>query len=126
MDPTSRSRVATLLKTDDCEFQGLVGIGSTKEFEGDDTDWKPELYFGSNLEKSINDRQNIYVRSILLPDLGDFTSFRLRVRAGWDVALNEKETWKLSISMFDRYDSTPSGSDRKNDIDYWASLIWTF
>ena len=66
------------------------------------------------------------MRSIFLPDVGDFGSFRLRIKAGWDFALNKEETLKLSLSMFDRYDSTPSGSDRKNDVDYWASLVWDF
>jgi hypothetical protein len=64
--------------------------------------------------------------SIDSTDVDCVNSFRLRVKAGWDLALNAKETWKLSLSMFDRYDSTPSGSDRKNDIDYWASFAWSF
>ena len=49
-------KFATLAETDDCVFKGLVGIGTSKEFEGSDTDWTPELYLGSSLEKSINDR----------------------------------------------------------------------
>jgi hypothetical protein len=116
----------TLMKTKDCELKGLVGVGTTKEFEGDDTDWKPELYLGTAWEREINDRQDVYVRAIFLPDFTDFSSFRLRIKAGWDFALNEAESWKLSLSMFDRYDSTPSGSDRKNDVDYWASLAYSF
>ena len=118
-------RFVTLLETDDCVFKGLVGVGSTKEFEGDDTDWTPELYLGSALEKSINDRQDVYVRYIFAPDIGDFGSFRFRLKAGWDFALNEEKNLKLSLSAFDRYDSTPSGTDRRNDIDYWASLVWS-
>ena len=103
-----------------------MGIGTSKEFEGNDTDWTPELYLGSSLEKSINDRQDLYVRFILLPDVGNFGSYRSRVKAGWECALNQKKNFKLSLSLFDRYDSTPSGTDRHNDIDYWASLVWSF
>lgn len=115
-----------LMKEEDCELKGLIGFGSTKEFEGNDTAWKPEVYLGANWEKKINDRQDLYVRSIFLPDIGDFTSFRLRLKAGWDCDLNEAKTWKVSVSIFDRYDSTPSGTDRKNDIDYWFSLAYSF
>lgn len=119
-------KYATLAETDDCEFKGLLGAGTSKELNGSDTEWKPELYLGTALEKSINDRQDFYVRAILMPDVSHFSSYRIRVKAGWECALNQKKNLKLSLSMFDRYDSTPSGSDRPNDIDYWASFVWSF
>lgn len=85
-----------------------------------------EFWWTTTLEKAINDRQTLYDRWMFLPDIGDFGSFRFRIKAGWDLAINQEGTWKLSLSMFDRYDSTPSGTDRKNDLDYWASLSWSF
>lgn len=117
---------ATLLKDASCELKGSAGLGATKDFEGMNTDWKPELYLGAEWERRINDRQTVYVRSTFLPDFADFGSFLLRTKAGWDFSLNQAETWKLSLTIFDRYDSTPSGTDRKNNIDYWASLAYSF
>ena len=107
-------------------MKGLVGLGASKEMKGPNTEWTPELYLGSEVEKKIADRQRLYARSIFLPDIGDFGEFRFRIRAGWEIGLNKSETLKLNVSMFDRYDSTPSADERKNDIDYWASISWSF
>ncbi len=40
--------------------------------------------------------------------------------------MNDEKTLLLNLSAFDRYDSLASAGDRKNNIDYWASLIWGF
>lgn len=118
--------VVTLVKTDDCLFKGLIGLGTSKEFKGSDQAWKPEVFLGSLWEKTINERQKFYIRSVLYPDIGEVGDFRLNVKAGWECALNEQKDLKLSLSAFDRYDSTPSGGDGRNDVDYWTSIIWEF
>jgi hypothetical protein len=40
-----------------------------------------------------------------------------------DVAAN---TVVFQSVLFTDYDSSASGGDRKNNVDYWASLLWTF
>jgi hypothetical protein len=118
--------IVTLVKTEDCLFKGLIGLGTSKEFKGSDQDWKPEAFLGSVWEKTINERQKFYIRSVIYPEIGEIGDFRLNVKAGWECALNEEKDLKLSLSAFDRYDSTPSGGDGRNDVDYWSSLIWEF
>ena len=93
---------------------------------GTDTDWKPEVFLGSAWEKTITCRQSFYIKSVIYPDIADAGEFRLNARAGWEYALNEEKTFKLSLSAFDRYDSSASPEDQKNNLDYWASLIWAF
>ena len=118
--------VVTLVKTQKCLFKGLVGLGTSKEFEGADTAWRPEGFLGSVWEKTITSRQDFYVRSVLFPDVGNAGEFRLNARAGWEYAMNDEKTVKLGLSAFDRYDSVADPGDQKNNIDYWASLIWDF
>jgi hypothetical protein len=118
--------VVTLAKTQKCLFKGLIGVGASKEFQGADTAWRPEGFLGSVWEKTITSRQNFYVRSVLFPNVGDAGEFRLNARAGWEYAMNDQKTVKLGLSAFDRYDSLADPGDQKNNIDYWASLIWDF
>jgi len=118
--------VVTLVKTQKSLFKGLIGVGTSKEFQGADTVWRPEGFLGSVWEKTITSRQDFYVRSVLFPDFGNSGEFRLNARAGWEYAMNDEKTVKLGLSAFDRYDSLSDAGDRKNNIDYWASLIWDF
>ncbi len=118
--------VVTLVKTQKCLFKGLVGVGTSKEFEGADSAWRPEGFLGSVWEKTLTPRQNFYVRSVLFPDVGNAGEFRLNARAGWEYAMNDQKSVKFSLSVFDRYDSLVDAGDQKNNIDYWASLIWSF
>ncbi|MCP4785713.1 MAG: DUF481 domain-containing protein [Fuerstiella sp.] len=74
--------VVTLVKTNECLFKGLIGIGASKEMAGADTDWRPEAFLGSHWEKTITSRQNFYLKSVIFPDIGDAGEFRFNARAG--------------------------------------------
>lgn len=118
--------VRTFLDTDEEVIKGLIGLGTSKEFAGTDQDWKPEAFLGGLWEKSLTDRQKCYIKGVYYPDVIETKSFRVNIKAGWEYTLSQEKDIKLSLSAFDRYDSTPSDGDRKNNIDYWASIIWGF
>ncbi len=118
--------IYTFEETDTRTVRGLVGFGTSKEFQGSDQDWKPEGFVGTLMEKQITENQKFWLRAVLYPDVGQADSYRINARAGWEYTVSRENDLKFSISAFDRFDSTPSEGDRKNNIDYWASLIWGF
>jgi len=118
--------IRTFVDCNDVRLRGLFGLGTSREFEGADQDWKPEAFIGGDWEKKIADRQKCYIRAVYYPEAGEPSSFRMNTKAGWEIKLSDRRDFRLSISAFDRYDSTPSGDDRRNNIDYWMSFIWGF
>jgi hypothetical protein len=118
--------IRTFVDTDEEVLKGLIGLGTSKEFAGTDQNWKPEAFLGGLWEKNIADRQKCYIKGVYYPDVNETKSFRVNVKAGWEYTLSREKDIKLSLSAFDRYDSTPSEDDLKNNIDYWASVVWGF
>lgn len=118
--------IYTFQDTEELVLKGLIGLGTSKEMRGMNDHWRPEAFIGSLVEKQLTCRQSCYIKSIYYPDVTNTDDFRINVRAGWDYALSQERDVKLSLSAFNRYDSAAAAGDRKNNIDYWASLIWAF
>ena len=59
------------------------------------------------------------------PDVTQFTDFRLNSQANWQVLLDEALNVSLKFGVLDRYDST-SGDAEPNDLDYSATVLWSF
>ena len=118
--------IRTIIDTDKELLKGLIGFGTSRELAGPNQVWRPEAFIGVAWEKDITDEQKCYIKAMCYPDVRAPESFRFLVRAGWECALTEEEDLFLSLSAFNRYDSTPGGDSVKNNLDYWASLIWGF
>jgi hypothetical protein len=102
-----------------------AGAGVAREYGGLSNDWVPEGQVGLDYEYRLTERTKFLIMADDYPDLQDFSHYRLRVRASFDILLDPQANILLRIGAFDRYDSNPMGSKR-NDLDYFVTLHFRF
>jgi len=99
--------------------------GFSHEIGGPDDAYVPELNYGLDFEHRISDRQKLAAQANYIPDVTEFSDFRLKTEASWELLIDKEMNLSLKLSVLDRYDSTPHGL-RPNDLDYSAMLLWKF
>jgi hypothetical protein len=102
-----------------------AGAGMARETGGPRNDWVPEGQAGFDYEYRLTNRTKLTVMADHYPDLHDFSHYRVRVRAAFDILLDPEANILLRVGAFDRYDSNPCGSKR-NDLDYYLTLYFRF
>lgn len=112
-----------LLNRDLTTLKARAGAGTSREFNGPDNRWVPEAVMGLEFEHKLTERQKLRATVEYFPTWDNFTDFRLRTDAGWQVLLDEATNMSLKLGLLDRYDSTPNGR-RPNDLDYSLLLLW--
>jgi putative salt-induced outer membrane protein YdiY len=114
-----------LLKTERLQLKGRVGAGASREIGGVNNHVTPEALFGADFEYKVSGRQKFTATLDVFPDLRDFGEYRAQARLAYELLVDPEWNLTLKIGAFDRYDSTPDGK-RRNDIDYFAVLLWKF
>ncbi len=114
------------IKNDKTLLRGRVGVGGSYELGGDNNGFEPELLFGLDYEHAFNDRNKVFASVEYLPSLSDFPDYRLNSKAGWEILVDEKSGANLKLGVVDRYDSDPGDDYKKNDIEYFITLGWSF
>ncbi|RMF21668.1 MAG: DUF481 domain-containing protein, partial [Deltaproteobacteria bacterium] len=71
------------------------------------------------------ERQTLTSGLTFFPDFREPGEFRAVGNVQWDLVIEDGHPVKLRLGLEDRYDSTPEGFKR-NDLDYYASLVWGF
>ena len=104
---------------------GRLGVGVEKEFGGSDNRLHPEGDIGVDLEHKLTDRQKLSFSADYYPDFLDLTNYRATGKAAWEILVDPEVKMSLKVGVEDRYDPTPNGKKR-NDIDYFALLVWSF
>lgn len=102
-----------------------AGAGASREIGSPDESWVPEAVFGTQFEHQLSKRQKLSFSTDYMPDVTNFSDYRLTSKAGWEVLLDEEMNLSLKLSVLDRYDSTPNGV-KPNDLDYTVTLLWNF
>jgi putative salt-induced outer membrane protein YdiY len=113
------------IETDATTLVGRCGGGWSREIGGPDDEYVPEAVFGLDFERQLTKRQKLTATVDYMPDVTDFSDFRLRVKSAWEVLLDAEMNLSLKLSVLDRYDSTPHDA-KPNDVDYAATLLWSF
>jgi len=101
-----------------------LGLGAARQFNSPNEDIDPEAIIALAVSHRFTPRQRIEFSADYFPDLRDTSDFRAEFRAGWEIGLNEENNLKLRLSLEDRYNSTASAN--KNNIDYFAELVYEF
>jgi Protein of unknown function, DUF481 len=102
-----------------------AGLGMSRETGGPRSDWVPEGQLGADYTYRLTDRTWFNLAADYYPEMDDFSRYRVRVRAAFDVLIDPDLDLYLRLGAFDRYDSRPNGSKR-NDLDYYMSLLFRF
>jgi hypothetical protein len=105
---------------------GRVGVGASREFGGEENKWTPEGLIGADFEHKFSDRQKISASADFFPALDQFGPYRFNAKAAWEIVVDPSNGLTLRVGIEDRYDSTPGDGFKRNDIDYFILLAWTF
>ncbi|MHC5114045.1 MAG: DUF481 domain-containing protein [Planctomycetota bacterium] len=104
-----------------------LGLGAVREFNSTNTDLRPEILLGYDLEWKISEKQSLTSRLRVFPDLDDTGEFRLIGNLGWKVLLDEEMNMSLFARLRDEYQSTVGGGDTKhNDLRIVVGLTFDF
>ncbi|MCW5767180.1 MAG: DUF481 domain-containing protein [Phycisphaeraceae bacterium] len=114
------------IRNDKTLLRGRVGAGGSYELGGDDNGFEPELLIGLDFEHAFNARNRIFASGEYLPSLSNFPDYRVNSKAGWETIIDEKSGMNLKLGVVDRYDSDPGEGIKKNDIEYFITLGWSF
>lgn len=113
-------------KTDIASLLGRVGLGASTEIDSPNDDITYEAVYGLDYERKVTARQRLAASAEYFPELEEFGNFRLNLKASWEVKIDQEGNLSLKLSVADRYDSTPNEGVRPNDLDYAATLLWSF
>lgn len=102
-----------------------VGAGGQREWGGGSPSWVLEGQAGLDYEYKLTERTRFLLAADYSPDLEAFATYRVRVRAAFDILLDPQNNIFLRVGAFDRYNSQPFGS-RRNDLDYYLMLSFRF
>jgi putative salt-induced outer membrane protein YdiY len=114
-----------LIKNDFTSLTVRGGPSVSHEFRGPSTDWTPEIATGLQLDHKLSQRQKFNFQIDYFPDVRDFNEYRINTQAAWEIVLDQINNLSLKLSAISRYDTTPSG-ESPDDLDYAATLLWSF
>jgi putative salt-induced outer membrane protein YdiY len=114
------------IESDRTTLIGRVGVGVRDDLLGSDNRIHPEGLLGLDWSHKITDRQLIAVTAEFYPSFLDIHDYRAKVKAEWSVLVDPETKLSLKIGAEDRFDSDPGPGKKKNDLDYYAVLVWSF
>jgi putative salt-induced outer membrane protein YdiY len=114
-----------LIKQETTKLVARCGGGIAREFGVPDPEFVPEAVFGSDLEWRVGKRYKLTAVTEYTPDITAFGEYRLRGQAAWELLFDQETNLSLKFSVLERYNSLPHGK-KPNDVDYAATILWTF
>lgn len=115
-----------LVTTERTFVLGRLGVGLTREIGGTENAIMPEGLLGLDVEHQLTERQRVFGSAEFLPKLDDVGPYRFLGRAGWEILIDPESNLSLKVGLEDRYDSSPGEGFRRNDVDYFVVLVWSF
>jgi hypothetical protein len=112
----------TLLKT-------RVGAGAawqtSTQTGGPPDQWVPEAILGMDFNRKLTDRQGLVSSIDVYPNLSQIGQYRVRSRVGYEIVLDPDHGMVLRLGVQDWYDTNP-GPAKRNDVNYFATLLFKF
>jgi len=113
------------IKNDATSLTLRAGLGGSTEFGSPNDELDPEGTLAYELRHKINKNMSLTSNGEIILDLRETGEYRTRVNAAIDTNLDESGAWKLRIGVEDRYESNTTRA-KKNDFDYFVSLVYRF
>ncbi len=114
-----------LLKTENAEILGRLGLGASKQWEPTD-DLQPEGLLGLDGEWSINEQQSFIASSYLYPYLDDWPEYRLISNAEYNIQLDQARGINMHAGIEHEYESSVGTETRNWDLRYYAGISISF
>ena len=113
------------IATDSTKLVSRTGGGFARTIGLPDDRWVPELVVGLEFEHKIGSRHRLKAKVDYMPDVTNFTHFRIHSQASWEMLIDEAMNLSLKLGALNRHDSSPRDAKR-NDLDYTAVVLWRF
>lgn len=110
----------------DLKVRLRAGLNETKEFGSDTDQWRTEGLLGIDMSRKINDSQNLEASATYYPDFRDSPEYRVVSSVAWSIKLSQTEALSLKIGVQDEYDSHRENPFKRNDLKYYAALLYEF
>ncbi|MEM1331241.1 MAG: DUF481 domain-containing protein [Planctomycetota bacterium] len=105
---------------------GRAGAGVFRETGSSRNEWVPEALLGADFNWQVTERQKLESSATYYPSLQDFSEFRFLLIAGYSILVDPEVNMTLRIGIEDEYESDPDEGFKRNDLDYYAVLVWSF
>lgn len=102
-----------------------AGAGRSWQWGDRVSEWVTEGQAGLTYYYKLTANTRLTAMADYYPDLNDFSSFRVRVWATFDVLLDPEANIFLRFGAFNRYDRTPYAGER-NALDYYMTFHFRF
>lgn len=107
-------------------FKVRAGAGAVRRVGGPTDRWEPEAIFGYDFNKRFTDRQAFLHSLDYYPRIDQPSQFRVRARAAYEIIVDPTTGTALRFGIQNRYDSNPGPISKRNDLNYFASLVIFF
>lgn len=114
------------IQDDRTQLIGRLGAGVKREIGGEENAFVPEGLIGVDFEQRITERQRVIATFDFFPELREFGPYRFIGRAAWEILVDPAVNLSLRIGAESRYDSTPGLGVKRHDLDYFATVVWSF
>ena len=114
------------IKRDDLEIIGRLGLGLTKELEGE-RNLTPEALVGASLVKwKLTDNQTISAGATIYPALDELGEYRAIGNVEWKIKIDEADGLSLKFGLENEYESDVDTGTKHNDLKYYGALVFDF
>ncbi|MGL4422098.1 MAG: DUF481 domain-containing protein [Gemmataceae bacterium] len=115
-----------VINDDTTLFKLRAGAGAVREIGGPGDRWVPEAVLGYDFSHKFTERQSFVSNLDYYPRIDDWTQYRVRARAAYEVILDPKTGTAFRIGAQSRYDSNPGPNIKRHDLTYFAALAFNF
>lgn len=112
-----------LIKTDNWTVNGRAGLGISKTFGDEESDWIPEGVLNIESNWAISKRHSLEFKNNLYPSLKEAGEFRNISNLNWRIGLAQLNQLDLKVGLRNEFDSNAPAGSRKNDFRYHLAVI---
>ncbi|NNL84254.1 MAG: DUF481 domain-containing protein [Myxococcales bacterium] len=107
--------------------RGRSGIQLTRTSgPGSEHDLVPEWLIGLEVLWKFAEGHSLRFYNTLFPSLEEFGDYRALTGLSWEAAIEGTEAWKIKLGFQNEYDSTSRSPAEKDDLRYFANLLYDF
>ena len=110
----------------DLSLTQRFGGGVIQEFGSEQKDPKLEALLALDFNHSLGERQKLNAHLTLYPDLSYLGQYRVVSAADWSTRISGADRLDLKIGMTDEYISQTRPGIKKNNLNYYTSLVLHF